>query len=317
MNLVTMIKLKKIADNLSAEEHEVNADAILAGGFDGLSLSYLGSAFGPVWTEDKNYDLSFLRHYRGMKALEVFLPGVDSLDAIVEHTESLSFLSLGEFNKKSISLMPLSGLSELSSLSLVRNKKDFDVIAGLSGLRDLSLTGYQAPQLESVSGLSNLENLYLGFGSFSHLEPLTTLRHLNSLEVLWVKGLNDMRAIEALSGLEFLGLNTLKQVAELPALAKLPQLKSIVMETMNGLTSLSGLKGCQVQELAIMHSRLDAHLFEGLLSSLPELQRFLVALASKKEEEIVRRAMPNEMLCDSLNDFSFQADRRERVVYCQ
>lgn len=312
-----MIKLKKIPDNLSDDEHLANASAILNGEYDGLSLSYLGSDFGPVWSEDKHYDLAFLRHYRGMTALEVFLPGVECLEPIAEYLGSLTFLSLGEFNKKSISLKPLSGLSALQSLSLVRNRKDIEVVAGLEGLRDLSLTGYQVAQLETVSGLSNLEHLYLGFGTLSGLEPLSALGKLKSLDVLWVKGLKDLRVIEQLSSLECLGLSTLKQVESLPALAGLATLKSIVIDTLNGLASLSGIEGCRISELAIINSRLRADLFHSIPGSLPELARFLVSLSSSKEDAIVKSAVPPALLCDSLSEFCYRVDRRVRVAYCQ
>lgn len=310
-----MIKLKKIADNLSDEEHAVNASAILRGEFDGISLSYLGSAFGPVWSDDKNYDLGFLRHYRDMKALEVFLPGVECLESIVESVQGLAFLSLGEFKKKSVSLQPLSALAALRSLSLVRNKKDFEVIAGLGALRDLSLTGYQQAQLEVVSELSQLESLYLGFGSFSHLGPLSALKKLSSLEILWVKGLQDLAAVEEMLSLEFLGLGTLKKVDRLPALARLKKLKSVVIDTLNGLSSLAGLEGSGLQELAVMQSSLKAELFENLSEKLPLIERLLISLPVAGEEALALEMFPESLICESLSDFRFRVDRRQRLSF--
>lgn len=309
------IKLKKIADNLTDEEHSLIAEEIRQGNIDGISLSYLGGAFGPVWPEDKEYNLGFLKHYSDTRALEVFLPSLTSIDAIAEYVSGLEFLSLGEFSSPAVSLKPLQNLQKLSSLSLVRNKKDIGSITCLPGLRDLSLTGYQSKQVEHVAALRGLEKLYLGFGTFESLDAVKGLSRLKSLEICWVKKLRDLRSLQRLKSLECLSLSTLKQVASMPDLSELGQLKSLVMDTMNGLSSLAGIKGSSIAELAVINSKIDPLCFHDLSHGMPSLQRLIVFLASQRSTTEALKYFDKQLVCASINDFKFYKGRTSRVEY--
>jgi hypothetical protein len=310
------VKLKKIADNLSDEQHSSIADEIRQGKIDGISLSYLGGAFGPTWSVGNDYSLDFLKHYSGIRALEVFLPALTSIDAIAEHVNEIEFLSLGELNKKTVSLSPLSHLNKLNYLSLVKNNKEIDSIATLTSLRDLRLTGYQEKQIEHVASLSNLESLYLGFGTFEDLHAIKGLSKLTNLEILWVKKLYDLSALENLTSLESLHLSTLKQVTSIPDVSNLSHLKSLVMDTMNGLSSLSGIKGSSINELAVINSKVDPVLFSELNNSLPVLQRLVLGLGTKGKTNEASNFFDSSVICDTLNDLQYSGNRGSRVEFC-
>ncbi len=310
------VKLKKIADNLSDEEHSSIAYEIRQGKIDGVSLSHLGGAFGPTWSVGKDYSLDFLKHYSGIRALEVFLPALTSIDAIAEHVNEIEFLSLGEFNKKTVSLKPLSDLNKLKYLSLVKNKKDIDSIDSLSSLGYLSLTGYQEKQIEHVASLSNLENLYLGFGTFEGLNAIKGLSKLTSLEILWVKKLHELSALEKLTSLEHLHLSTLKQVTVIPDISNLSHLKSLVMDTMNGLSSLSGIKGSSITELALINSKVDPLFFSDINNSLPALQRLVLGLGAKGKTNEASSFFDSSVICDTLNDLKYNTSRGSRIEFC-
>jgi len=310
------VKLKKIADNLNDEEHVSIAEEIRQGKIDGISLSHFGGAFGPTWSSEKDYDLSFLKHYSGIRALEVFLPSVTSIGAIAEHVSQIEFLSLGEFNKKTVSLKPLAKLHNLNSLSLVRNKKDIDSITCLTGLTDLSLTGYQEKQIEHVADLINLEHLYLGFGTFEGLNAIKNLTNLQSLEILWVKKLHDLSSIERLPCLESLCLSTLKQVTCIPDISNLGRMKSLVLDTMNGLSSLSGIKGSSITELAIINSKIDPLLFSEIDGDLPFLKRLILTLGTKENIQEANRFFDKSIIRETLNDLKYSTNRRARIEFC-
>ena len=310
------VKLKKISDNLNDEEHSSIADEIRQGKIDGVSLSHLGGAFGPTWAAGKDYSLDFLKHYSGIRALEVFLPALTSIDAIAEHVSEIEFLSLGELNKNTVSLKPLTDLNKLNYLSLVKNKKDFESIASIASLRTLRLTGYQEKQIENVASLSNLESLYLGFGTFEDLNAIKGLSKLTSLEILWVKKLHDLSALEKQSSLECLHLSTLKQVTSIPDISNLSLLKSLVMDTMNGLSSLSGISGSSIKELAVINSKIDPLLFSEVNNSLPSLKRLVLGLGAKGKTNEATSFFDSSVMCDTLNDLKYNANRGSRIEFC-
>lgn len=310
------VKLKKISDKLSDEEHLSVAEEIQSGKIDGISISYLGGAFGPTWSSSADYDLNFLRHYKEIKALEIFLPGLTNLDPVAEHLKGIEFLNLGEFNKKSVSLKPLKELTNLNSLSLVKNKKDFHVIAELPNIRDLSLTGYQDKQVNFISSLDKLTNLYLGFGRFENLAAIENFSRLKTLEVLWVKKLSDISAINNLKELEVLNLSTLKQVTELPNLSLLINLKSLIIDTLNGLSSLEGLNGSLVTELGIFNSKIDPKLFTGLGGKLPMLQKLVLGLGAIGTTKEALSNFNTDTVCKNINDFVYCPCRGNRIEFC-
>lgn len=309
------VKLKKIADNLSEEEHISIADEVRQGKFDGVSLSYLGSAFGPTWTVDRDYNLDFLKHYSGIRALDVYLPALTSIDAIAEHLSELEFLSLGEFDNKSASLKPLSELNNLHCLSLVKNKKDIDSLSSISNLKTLRMTGYQGKQIENIVNLSKLESLYLGFGTFEDLSAIQGLSKLTTLKILWVKKLHDLSALEKLKSLELLHLSSLKQVTSIPDISKLNSLKCLVMDTMNGLSSLSGIHSSPISELAIINSKIDPTLFSNLNRELTALQRIVINLVSKGRTNKASNFFDSSIICSTLNDLQYDINGDYQIEF--
>ena len=248
LNSVTLLKIPK---DLAAAEHQAVAAHIQASDIDGISIGYLGGAWGPEWDQDTNYDLSFLELYAGISGIEIHLPAVTDLSPLSTIAPNLRFVNLGEFKSAKVSLASLAGCSKVELLSLNRVKKDFEVVSELGSITDLYLTGYGPKQIASISRLSSIKNLYLGFGTMADLFEIAGMTSLLNLELMWIKKLHDLEAIKQLAALETLKLANLKQVIKLPDLSGLGNFRSLGIDTLNGLESLDGIRRCGLEELAV------------------------------------------------------------------
>ena len=98
------ISLTKIADNLTDNQHREIAGQLAIHKIDGIELSDFGGRWGATWETNKDYDLTFLKFYKGIKAIRIYLPGVTDINPIMHLADSLENLQLGELNDKKISL---------------------------------------------------------------------------------------------------------------------------------------------------------------------------------------------------------------------
>jgi hypothetical protein len=57
--------ITKIPDNLTEKEHREIAEKLSSLNIDGIELSDVGGRWGATWETQKNYNLDFLKFYKG------------------------------------------------------------------------------------------------------------------------------------------------------------------------------------------------------------------------------------------------------------
>lgn len=244
------ISLTKIADNLTDNQHREIAEKLAIYKIDGIELSDAGGRWGATWETNRDYDLTFLKFYKGIKAIRIYLPGVTNIKPIL-HLDSLENLQLGEFKDKKISLDLLGELSNLNYLSVVKQPNGLESITRLDKLEELALTSYPVDKLSFLNKLQNLKRLYIGFGTSKNIDTINQLENLEELDILWVKQLSDINAISKLTGLIKLKIEDEKQIKSLPDLSKLKQLKNIRLMNISTLEDISSLTNSFVDEFII------------------------------------------------------------------
>lgn len=244
------ISLTKIADNLTDNQHREIAEKLAIYKIDGIELSDAGGRWGATWETNRDYDLTFLKFYKDIKAIRIYLPGVTDIKPIL-HLDSLENLQLGEFKDKKISLDLLGELSNLNYLSVVKQPNGLESITKLHKLEELALTGYPVDKLSFLNKLQNLKRLYIGFGTSKNIDTINQLENLEELDILWVKQLSDINAISKLTGLIKLKIEDEKQIKSLPDLSQLKQLKNIRLMNISTLEDISSLTNSFVEEFII------------------------------------------------------------------
>jgi hypothetical protein len=245
------ISLTKIADNLTDNQHREIAEQLAIHKIDGIELSDAGGRWGATWETNKDYDLSFLKLYKGIKAIRIYLPGVTDIKPILHLADSLENLQLGELKDKKISLDLLGELSNLNYLSVVRHPKGLESITRLPKLTELALTGYSVDKLSFLNDLQKLRRLYIGFGTSKNIDAISKLENLEELDILWVKQLADISAISKLTSLIKLKIEDEKQIKALPDLSQLKQLKNIRLMNISSLEDISSLTNSFVEEFIV------------------------------------------------------------------
>lgn len=277
------ISLTKIPDNLSDNQHREIAEKLAIYKIDGIELSNAGGRWGATWDTDKDYDLTFLNFYKGIKAIRIFLPGVTDIKPILHLTDSLENLQLGEFKDKKITLDFLCELSNLKYLSLVRQPKGLESIVKLPKLTELALTGYSIDKLLFLNDLRELRSLYIGFGTSKNIDTINQLDKLKVLDILWVKQLSDIKAISKLTSLIKLKIEDEKQITSLPDLSKNSMLKNIRLKNLSSLQDISSLTDSNVEEFIISGPNKDVDFLKHISDS-KSLQRVYSYFYLKKEQ---------------------------------
>lgn len=259
--------LAKIADNLTHNQHREIAEKLAIHNIDGIELSNAGGRWGATWETNKDYDLSFLKFYKGIKAIRIFLPCVTDIKPILHLSDSLENLQLGEFKEKKISLDLLGELSKLNYLSVVRQQKGIESIKRLSKLTELALTGYSVDKLSFLNDMHSLKRLYIGFGTSKNIDTINQLENLEELDILWVKQLSDIKAISKLTSLIKLKIENEKQIKSLPDLSKLKRLKNIRLMNLSTLEDITSLTSTSVDEFIISGPNKDADILKPIVKS--------------------------------------------------
>ncbi len=281
----------KIQDNLGEKELSDLNDLLESENIDGIEISYLGSAYGPIWNKEKNYNLDFIKKLTNLKGLSLFLPKTAKLDFL---PATLNWINIGEFDNKKVSLEPISNLSKLKYLSLVRNSKNLAELSNLKQLEQASFTGYKLNQLEFVSELNQLMDLYLGFGGGESIDFLKNLKNLKRLEILRVKKLSDISSISKLSELEWLKLEDQAQVNQLPDLSNLKKLKHLSLINLKSLEDISALENSHIKELVILNSNLTIEQLKPLVKS--KIERICISLKKKKDIQWIEETLGNRVV---------------------
>jgi hypothetical protein len=275
--------ITKISDSLSEKEHRAIAERLSSLKIDGIELSNMGGRWGATWETQNNYSLDFLKFYKGIKTLRLYLPGVTDITPILHLADSLENLQLGEFSQKKISLSFLNKLSKLNYLSVVRNANGLESITGLSELTELALTGYSIDKLAYINKLEKLKRLYIGFGTSKSLNNIDNLKNIEELDILWVKQLSDINAISKLTGLIKLKIEDEKQIASLPDLSQLKRLKNIRLMNLGTLTDISSLTNSHVEEFILTGPTKDADILKPIIISKSVKKAFTYFYLKKEQ----------------------------------
>ncbi len=191
-----------------------------------------------------------------------------------------------------ISIAPLAGLTNLTSLDLSHTAADLTPLVGLTNLTSLNLAGMwyasgcndwdhiaraeslspnpcSAMALTPLAGLTKLRVLDLRFNQITDLTPLSGLRELETLHLggfergyigLWMFGrvyesdLSDLTGLEGLTKLTHLALKATHKVSDLTPIAGLSKLKTLKISS-GKLTDLGPLEGLTtLEELDLRYS---------------------------------------------------------------
>lgn len=188
--------------------------------------------------------------------------GIKNLSGI-EHAVHVKTLDLGHNQVQD--LTPLSALTELTSLTLVRNKiqtiaplltlqnlkfldigdnpiADFTKISGLTALETLYFRHQEKLTLDNIDTLNlmvNLKELWITGTTLKDISPIATLTNLNSVDL---QG-NDISDIEALRNLKKISMLSLDNnpIANIDPLEDLPELKTLWLRYNKSISDISAL----------------------------------------------------------------------------
>jgi|694.fasta_scaffold56413_4 hypothetical protein len=304
------ISLTKIADNLTDNQHREIAEKLAIYKIDGIELSDAGGRWGATWETNRDYDLTFLKFYKGIKAIRIYLPGVTDIKPIL-HLDSLENLQLGEFKDKKISLDLLGELSNLNYLSVVKQPNGLESITRLDKLEELALTGYPVDKLSFLNKLQNLKRLYIGFGTSKNIDTINQLENLEELDILWVKQLSDINAISKLTGLIKLKIEDEKQIKSLPDLSQLKQLKNIRLMNISTLEDISSLTNSFVDEFIITGPNKNAD-FLAPISKSKCVKKVYTYFYLKKEQIKAEQILANKFY--TLDKMEFEMSHLKQMT---
>ncbi|HEY1380677.1 MAG TPA: hypothetical protein VGF55_28000 [Gemmataceae bacterium] len=237
-------------------------------------------------------DLDFLRYFPKLRRLQVALYSLDDVSGFGHVADTLEDL-IFDSTKKTFSLRFLASMPRLTSLFLVRQKKDLSVISGLTGLTKLGLSGITLKDLSLLLPLTALRDLKIFLGGTTNLALLPRLPALEDLHIMRVTKLSDLGMLGEMLGLRRLELVWLRNVTALPSLARLTRLEEVRFETMKGLTDLSAVAAAPALRRLAVHDapQLTADHFRCLLGH-PTLADLWVGTGRTKVNDAVRQMFP-------------------------
>jgi hypothetical protein len=273
-------KLARLEYGLSSAEHKALWKKWQKEGYDGIAVDIFGGAFGPTWPQRKRHTLDFLADFPGLRALEIRVSALKSLEPLTLVADSVEWLGLG-VDPSDLSCKPIAGCTKLRWVKLGGLPKDLDSIGSLAGLEALGLYGFTLKMLDVVRPLRNLERLCINAGSLEDIQPVGELPKLKALELMLVRKLKDVSPVAGVNTLQYLALNTMKMITALPDCSHLKALRRVYLDTMNGINDLSGLtKAPNLEELIVVGSKIEAQVFDPIIA-YPRLKRVTLGLASR------------------------------------
>ena len=138
----------------------------------------------------------------------------------------------------------LSGLTNLTSLSLGGSKlTDISAVSGLTNLTTLSLSSHSLTDISAVSGLTNLTTLSLSSHSLTDISAVSGLTNLTTLN-LWSIGVTDISALSGLTNLTTLYMDALYSRSSFTDISALSGLTNLTTLNLRGsFTDISALSG--------------------------------------------------------------------------
>lgn len=239
-------------------------------------------------------DLEFLRYFPGLERLNVQTPCIRSIEGLRHVADSLKEFTLINTTAR-LSLRPVADCTQLDSLHLQRQTKDFDALRVLTGLRYLGLSGMSLPDLSALLPFAHLQSLFIGFCKPLDLSPLDRFPELQSLHLLKINNLHDLSALTLARDLIRLELAWLPHIETLPDLSTLSRLEEVELEA-RSLRDISSIaKAPALRFLGLWDCKsLTPKSFECLLGH-PTLQRLNFGIGRRKDNEKVAAMFPKEM----------------------
>lgn len=182
-------------------------------------------------------DPDFLRFFTGIRGLQIDLPYLQNVDALNEMIRGLERFRWG-WTQRKFSLAFLANASLLKRLHLEKHRKALEIVAGLTGLKHLSLRSISLEDLTIFSSLQGLQSFEYRLGGLKDISAVAAFQQLQYLELWQIRGLTDLCAIGDLRSLEYVYLQALGHVTELPSLARMSKLRRAVLHNMKGISDL-------------------------------------------------------------------------------
>ena len=219
-------------------------------------------------------NLSFLIEMNHLKYLNLDLYDLADLNDIGKLTQ-LSGLLLSDTKRKSISLHPISNLSNLKYLQICGLSKDIKTISNLHNLTELVLRSTTLENLDFLKKLQKISKLSFILGGTKDYDVLKKLPHLSSLTLWQVHKLTDIEFISELKNLEYLKLDSLRNVIKLPMFTNNERLYVFTMNMMKGLQNVETIKNLQNLEEFLFTSANNIN--QSQLEVLKECKRLRMA----------------------------------------
>lgn len=239
-------------------------------------------------------DFEFLRYFPGLERLNVQTPSIRNIDGLRHVADSLKEFTLINTTVR-LSLRAVANCTQLDSLHLQRQTKDFAALQSLTGLRSLGLSGASLPDLSALLPFERLQSLFIGFCKPLNLDLLERFPELQSLHFLKINNLHDVSAITLARNLVRLELAWLPHVETLPDLSGLWRLEEIELETRSLRDISSTAKAPALRFLGLWDCKsLTPKSFECLIGH-PTLKRLNFGIGRLKDNEKVAAMFPKEV----------------------
>jgi hypothetical protein len=185
-------------------------------------------------------DLDFLRYFPGLQRLNVQVPIVRNIDGLRHVADSLKEFTLASTTAR-LSLRPLASCTQLESLHLQRQQKDFAELRALTRLRYIGLSGLSLPDLSALLPFEDLRSLFLGFCKPIDLGLLGRFSELEAIHLIKINNLVDLSALGLGRNLRRIELHWLPHIETLPDLSGLARLEEVEIESMKSLRDVSSI----------------------------------------------------------------------------
>lgn len=240
-------------------------------------------------------DLECLRHFPGLQRLNVQVPIVRNIDGLRHVADSLKEFALANTTAR-LSLRPVASCTQLESLHLQRQQKDFAALRALTGLRYVGLSGMSLPDLSALLPFEDLRSLFLGFCKPIDLRLLGRFTRLEAIHLIKINNLTDLSALRLNRNLQRIELQWLPHVETLPDLSELTRLEEVEIESMKSLRDISSIaKAPALRFLGLWNCPGLTPQSFACLRGHPALKRLGFGIGRLKDNDAVAAMFPEEM----------------------
>jgi hypothetical protein len=240
-------------------------------------------------------DFEFLRYFPGLQRLNVQVPIIRNIEGLRHVANSLKEFTLASTTAR-LSLRPVASCTQLESLHLQHQQKDFAALRSLTGLRYVGLSGISLSDLFALLPFEALQSLFLGFCKPIDFALLGRFTELEALHLIKINNLHDLSALGLCRNLRRIELHWLPHVETLPDLSELARLEEVEIESMKSLHDVSSIaRAPALRFLGLWDCKsLTPQSFE-CLRGHPTLKRFGFGVGRLKDNEAIAAMFPQEM----------------------